>query len=299
MEPSDAYWIAASIDEPAAFGAIFDRHASTMLRYFARRVEPAAAEGLLGEVFRIVFEQRASFDPVSLLGEPARGSMGSWPTSWVVIAAVSSAGCTPWLDSQPDNALIRTMPLESSQHARSTLSRAGRELAVAVDDLPAVERETLLLFGCGEPVLRRHRRCARRACRDRALADLPWAYPAYVNTTRSSTPDYPRPIPRRPPPMTDYLDPLRRLRADDLLPTDPPDAELLVAARRRLLAGIAGTSPDDPAPLPSVYLRLAYRDERAALEFLQCLLFGFREINPRPASNTPTECWHGSSSATG
>ena len=77
--------------------------------------------------------------------------------------------------------------------------------------------------------------------------------------------------------MTDELDPLRRLRGDDLLPTDPPDAELLAAARRRLLAGIAGTPSDDPVPLPSVYTRLAYRDERAALEFLE-RAFGFREL---------------------
>ena len=55
MESSDASVIAASIDEPAAFGA------STILRYLSRRVEPAEAEGLLGEVFRIAFEQRASF----------------------------------------------------------------------------------------------------------------------------------------------------------------------------------------------------------------------------------------------
>ena len=56
MEPSDADVIATSLAEPSAFGAIFDRHASTILRYFGRRVEPAAAEGLLGEVFRIAFE---------------------------------------------------------------------------------------------------------------------------------------------------------------------------------------------------------------------------------------------------
>ena len=37
MEPSDADVIAASLAEPAAFGAIFDRHASTILRYFGRR----------------------------------------------------------------------------------------------------------------------------------------------------------------------------------------------------------------------------------------------------------------------
>lgn len=77
--------------------------------------------------------------------------------------------------------------------------------------------------------------------------------------------------------MTDDLDPLRRLRADDLLPADPLDAELFIAERRRLLVEIAGMPSDHPVRLPSVYPRLAYRDERAALEFLQ-RAFGFREL---------------------
>jgi uncharacterized glyoxalase superfamily protein PhnB len=77
--------------------------------------------------------------------------------------------------------------------------------------------------------------------------------------------------------MTDDLDPLRRLRADDLLPADPLDAELFAAERRRLLVEITGTPSDHPVRLPSVYPRLAYRDERAALGFLQ-RAFGFREL---------------------
>lgn len=74
----------------------------------------------------------------------------------------------------------------------------------------------------------------------------------------------------------DDLDHLKRLRPDDLLPADPPDAERLAGERRRLLAEITGAPPDDPAPLPTVYPRLAYRDEWAALEFL-VRAFGFRE----------------------
>ena len=77
--------------------------------------------------------------------------------------------------------------------------------------------------------------------------------------------------------MTDDLDPLRRLRADELLPADPLDPELFAAERRRLLFEIAGTPSDHTTRLPSVYPRLAYRDERAALEFLQ-RAFGFREL---------------------
>ncbi|HZU73650.1 MAG TPA: VOC family protein [Acidimicrobiales bacterium] len=69
--------------------------------------------------------------------------------------------------------------------------------------------------------------------------------------------------------MTDELDPIRRLRPDRLLPDDPPDPEVLSREKARLLAAIAGQEENPAAaPSPSIYPRLAYRDEIAALEFL-------------------------------
>jgi DNA-directed RNA polymerase specialized sigma24 family protein len=62
MTPSDAEAIGASLDDPAAFGALFDRHATTVHRYLLRRVGANDADGLLGEVFRIAFERRATYD---------------------------------------------------------------------------------------------------------------------------------------------------------------------------------------------------------------------------------------------
>jgi uncharacterized glyoxalase superfamily protein PhnB len=68
--------------------------------------------------------------------------------------------------------------------------------------------------------------------------------------------------------MTDDLDRLRRLRPDEILPADPPDPEVLSAERTRLLTNITGVPSKGSVRLPSIYPRLAYRDERAALEFL-------------------------------
>src|SRR6185437_14495213 len=86
--------------------------------------------------------------------------------------------------------------------------------------------------------------------------------------------------------MTDDLEYLRRSRPDRLLPDDPPDPEVLAREKARLMAAITepgGTAPGDAAPgehgagergaaahrrAPSIYPRLAYRDEVAALEFL-------------------------------
>ena len=59
---TDAEVIACSLESPASFGELFDRHATTMFRYFVRRVGPDDADSLLGELFRIAFEKRAGFD---------------------------------------------------------------------------------------------------------------------------------------------------------------------------------------------------------------------------------------------
>ena len=74
--------------------------------------------------------------------------------------------------------------------------------------------------------------------------------------------------------MTDDLEPLRRSRPDRLLPDDPPDPEILAREKARLLAaitepgGAAGRSAAEHWRAPSIYPRLAYRDEVAALDFL-------------------------------
>lgn len=71
MEPvSDAEVMVASLADPEAFGAIFDRHAETLLRYLVRRVELDTAEGLLAELFRVAFERRARFDPARTNARP-------------------------------------------------------------------------------------------------------------------------------------------------------------------------------------------------------------------------------------
>jgi uncharacterized glyoxalase superfamily protein PhnB len=76
--------------------------------------------------------------------------------------------------------------------------------------------------------------------------------------------------------MSDDLDRLRRMRPDGLLPEDAPNLDVLAAERRRLLSDITGSTASDVPVIPSIYPRLAYRDELAALEFL-VRAFGFVE----------------------
>src|SRR5205814_8885757 len=60
---TDAEIMSVSVEHPAEFAAIFDRHAPAVLGFLERRVGPGLAEDLLAEVFRVAFERRSSFDP--------------------------------------------------------------------------------------------------------------------------------------------------------------------------------------------------------------------------------------------
>jgi DNA-directed RNA polymerase specialized sigma24 family protein len=75
--PSDAEVIGRSRDEPEAFGLIYDRHAATVLRFLGRRVGAEVAEGLVGELFRIAFERRKTFDASRATALPWLYGIGS------------------------------------------------------------------------------------------------------------------------------------------------------------------------------------------------------------------------------
>ena len=70
--------------------------------------------------------------------------------------------------------------------------------------------------------------------------------------------------------MSDELDRLRRLRPDEVQPDDPAEPTIFLRAKERLMATIApvpGTTSTD-LTMPDIYPRLAYNDERAAVEYL-------------------------------
>ena len=61
-DESDSAVVAASIEDPERFGILFDRHATVVFRYLVRRVGADEADPLLGEVFRVAFERRYTYD---------------------------------------------------------------------------------------------------------------------------------------------------------------------------------------------------------------------------------------------
>jgi RNA polymerase sigma-70 factor (ECF subfamily) len=142
--PSDAEVIGRSLGEPEAFGLIYDRHAATLLRFLGRRAGARVAEGLVGELFRIAFERRRTFDP-------------------------SRASALPWLYGIGAKLLLKHRRSEARRLRASARMTAGREaadgrasaaaldarvlfprVADAIAALPDDERATLLLFAWEE-----------------------------------------------------------------------------------------------------------------------------------------------------
>ena len=138
--PSDSEVIGRSLDEPEAFGLIYDRHAATVLRFLGRRVGAEVAEGLVGELFRIAFERRKIFD-------------------------ASRASALPWLYGIGSNLLLKHRRGEARRLRASARMAASDEpadrrrsgaaldahvlfprVADAIESLPDGEREALLLF---------------------------------------------------------------------------------------------------------------------------------------------------------
>lgn len=70
--------------------------------------------------------------------------------------------------------------------------------------------------------------------------------------------------------MSDDFDRLKELRPDRVQPNDPAEPTVFAREKERLMATIDSThtGPASIMRLPDVYPRLAYEDERAALDYL-------------------------------
>ena len=68
---SDREVLSASLDDPAAFGILFEEHFRDIFRYLERRVGPESAKELAADAFAVVFAKRSSYDP-------SRGEVRPW-----------------------------------------------------------------------------------------------------------------------------------------------------------------------------------------------------------------------------
>ena len=245
---TDADVIACSLESPASFGELFDRHATTMFRYFVRRVGPDDADSLLGELFGIAFEKRASFDTERTEARPWLYGIAS------NLLARHRQGEARRLDATARlmNTSVVASDLFSEVDARLDASRFWGDVAAAIATLPQGERDTLLLY----------------AWEGMPYDQIATALDVPVGTVRSRL-NRARGRLRELVGASDEEQVAATLRPDRVLPVDVGDPGVFKREKERLMS-IIGTTPQthEWSRTPSMYPRLTYADEVAALEYL-------------------------------
>lgn len=139
---TDGAVISASRRDPAAFGAVFDRHWVRIHRYCVVRAGPPGEE-LAAETFRVAFDRRSDYD--------GRADAAPW------LYGIATNLLRNWFRSaaRGERALRRAAGHPADDELEDALDRAeaqrlGPELAAALGRLNASERDALLLYACAE-----------------------------------------------------------------------------------------------------------------------------------------------------
>jgi len=140
----DATLIAQSLRVPERFGALFDRHATSIYRYVARRIGPNAADDLVAETFLTAFRRRERYDGQHADARP-----------WLYGIATRLIGRHRRDEGRFFRAIARTgldpaaEPVADLATARVAASAVRRQLADAVAGLSQPHRDVLLLTASG------------------------------------------------------------------------------------------------------------------------------------------------------
>jgi RNA polymerase sigma-70 factor (ECF subfamily) len=138
---SDAGAITASLGRPAAFAAVYDRHAGVLFRFLVRRVGRDTADELLGETFRIAFERRATFDSTRPDARP-----------WLYGIATNLIARHRRAEMRRIAATARLVATQSGEGVADRVAadvdarQAWPAVAAAISELPDGERDALLLL---------------------------------------------------------------------------------------------------------------------------------------------------------
>lgn len=137
----DSELIAASLAEPARFAELFDRHFPAIHRYLRRRVGPQLADDLAAETFTLAFAGRRNYRAEQPDAAP-----------WLYGIAANLLRQHARAEQRRLRAYAR-VPRDPDPHdpgdgvaERVDASAAGRLVAAALADLPAYQREVLLLY---------------------------------------------------------------------------------------------------------------------------------------------------------
>jgi RNA polymerase sigma-70 factor (ECF subfamily) len=139
--PTDAQTIAASLEDAARFGLIFDRHFVAIHRYLYRRAGREIADDLAAETFAQAFDHRHGYDPAR---EDAR--------PWLFGIASNLMRHHRRAERRRLVAYVRTGVDPVSEidvdavHDRVDAEAVGPRVALALARLDARDREALLLL---------------------------------------------------------------------------------------------------------------------------------------------------------
>jgi RNA polymerase sigma factor (sigma-70 family) len=141
----DSEAISASVDSPAAFATVFERHHTVVHRYLARRLGTDLADELAAEVFAVAFAKRSRYD---VTVQNARPWLFGIATKLVQrharrevreLRAYARTGVDPAAPAHDD--------MVAAQADSAALAPA---VASAMAALPSEERDVLLLYAWAE-----------------------------------------------------------------------------------------------------------------------------------------------------
>lgn len=138
---TDSDIIRQARESPEAFAELYDRHASAIFRYAARRAGEFVADDVTSETFLIAFEQLSTFDHRKVDALP-----------WLLGIATNLLRRHHRAEFRTLRALAKSASRESIADdtdlitARIDANAATARMALALKNMPAVDRETLLLY---------------------------------------------------------------------------------------------------------------------------------------------------------
>ncbi len=138
---TDSDIIRRSRDSPAAFGELYDKHASVIYRYAARRAGDFVADDVTSETFLVAFEQLGTFDHTRQDARP-----------WLFGIATNLLRRHHRAEARTLKILAKSAPREAAEDNSDRIAAqvdavaATGRIALLLKQMPAIDRETLLLY---------------------------------------------------------------------------------------------------------------------------------------------------------
>lgn len=142
VRADDGAVIEASKADPETFAELFDRHAQVIHRYIARRIGPQIAEDVVAETFLVAFRRRDRYEPAQADARP-----------WLYGIATHLISQHRRDESRQLRLRLVARPTPSVEPGHEdrvagdvTAETVRGALAAALDGLPDIERDVLLLI---------------------------------------------------------------------------------------------------------------------------------------------------------